>query len=115
MELVNLMYGKEHAALRKAIWEKGFKNGQIDQQNVLSLQMVGWLDKAIDAFYRKRIYGLLNNIESDPATRESNQWEALLDEMFGDSDPPKQAVVDAVMKDDKVSVAAKNWLRSKSN
>lgn len=111
MELVNLMYGKEHAAVRKAIWEKGFKNGQIDQENVVSPQVVAWLDKAIEAFYRRRIYGLLNNIENDHATR-SNQWEALLDEMFGDSDPPKQAVIDAVMKDDKISVDAKNWLRT---
>jgi hypothetical protein len=41
MELVNLMYGKEHAALRKAIWEKGFKNGQIDQENVLGAALLG--------------------------------------------------------------------------
>lgn len=114
MELVNLTYGKEHAILRKAIWEKGFKNGQTDQERALSPQMVDWLDKAIDAYYRRRIYWLLNQVESNSAIRESNQWEELLAEMFGNSDPPKQAVVDAVMKDDKVNKAAKNWLRTKS-
>lgn len=115
MELVNLMYGKEHATLRKAIWEKGFKNGQIDQESALSPQMVDWLDKAIDAYYRKRIYWLLNQIESDSAIRESKEWEELLEEMFGNSDSSKQAVVDTVMKDDKVSLSAKNWLRGSVN
>jgi hypothetical protein len=40
-----------------------------------------------------------------------NQWDALLVDMFGDSQPLKQAVIDAAMVDDAVSDAARELLK----
>ncbi len=49
MDWVNELYGKEHAALAKSIWEKGFKGGHTD----LDPDVIAWLDKAIDEYYKR--------------------------------------------------------------
>ena len=41
-------------------------------------------------------------------------WNALLEEMYGDAIESKKAVVDEVMKNDKVSETAKSWLKNVS-
>lgn len=111
MDWVNGLYGKDYIQLRTAIWEKGFKGGHIGAEHNLSSEAVAWLDKAIDAYYRKRIYAILNQAESQPFQTVVKQWEELLTDMYGNEQAPKNELFSAAMKEDQISEAGKNWLR----
>lgn len=112
MEMINAFYGKRHAALRTAIWEKGFKTGQTDGEHALSPAIVTWLDKAMDAYYRDRIYNILQKIETDSSATVLKLWQQVLEDMYGDSQEPKHALYSMAMDDPKISQAAKEWLRT---
>ena len=114
MELVNSLYGKEYAALRRALWEKGFRQGYMGEEQGLSPEMVAWLDKAISAYYSKRIREVLAKVETDSSDVALSAWNALLEEMCGDAIELKKEVMDEVMSNDKVSETDKKWLRKVS-
>lgn len=110
MEMINNLYGTEHAELRHNIWHRGYKEGQVDGKHPLKPEVVSWLDKAMDAYYRCQIYNIL-----DQATKNSvdlvTKWNALMEEMFGTSDDLKQSIIDLAMTDSRVSVDAREWLQ----
>lgn len=111
MDLVNGLYGKEHANLKHSVWEKGFKKGQMEGGHFLAPEIVDWLDQAIDAYYRGRIYGLLDQAKPNASSQLAVEWAALLEEMYGDSQILKQELIDAAMTDNRVSDAARKWLK----
>lgn len=113
MEMINNLYGKKYANLKHAIWEKGFKKNQIDPKHALSPDIVQWLDKAIDTYYRGRIYGVLAQINSKGEATSSVQkaWEELLEDMYGDVKDLKQDLIAMALKDDKISESAHTWLK----
>ncbi len=110
MELVNTMYTPEHASVRKAVWEKGFKAGHSD----MSKEAVAWLDKATDAYSRKRLYAILDSVD-DPNTDAAKRWDSIMTEMFGDSLERRLEVVEVARTDENVSESARDWLRSHYN
>lgn len=111
MDWVNNLYGKEYSMLRTAIWEKGFKGGHIGAEHNLSPEAITWLDKAMDAYFRNRIYHVLKQVETQSQETAFKQWEALLTDMFGDEQAPKDELTNSAMMDDKISQAAKAWLK----
>ncbi|PWU05853.1 MAG: MerR family transcriptional regulator [Verrucomicrobia bacterium] len=111
MDLINGLYGKKYAGLRTAIWEKGFKTGQMDAEHAVPVPVVDWLDKAADAYYRNAIYSVLSKVGSVSSGESLKAWDTLLENMFGDDQAAKNEVVECVFKEDKVSEAAKKWLR----
>ena len=110
MELINRTYGKKHAALRSALWEKGIKSGA-SKEHGLSPKGVDWLDKAMSTYYKQRIYTILDQVDAEPSTDLLATWNHLLEEMCGESKTLKTEIYDAAMEDTKVSAAAKTWLR----
>lgn len=110
MDWVNQYYGEKFAGLRSAIWEKGFKGGHVSDEEGLSIKGVEWLDAAIDAYYRDRIYRILNQIDGHPSADLQQSWERLMSDMYGDDQVPRQNLLKAAMTDEKVSQAARNWL-----
>jgi hypothetical protein len=92
-------------------WEKGFKGGHIGAEHNLSPEAIAWLDKAMDAYYRDRIYRVLNQVETQSHEITLKQWQELLIDMYGSEQAPMNQLFDEAMKDDKVSQAAKNWLK----
>lgn len=110
MTLVNDLYGKEYAHLRKSVWEKGFKTGAIDDSHGLSAEMVAWLDKAIDYYYRQRFYTLLDTIQDAATDIALPEWRQLLAECAHDK-ATEDELFDAALKDDRISAVAKAWLR----
>jgi len=111
MDLVNTMYGPEHAELKHSIWEKGYKQGKMEGEHFLSPEVIEWMDKAIDAYYRTRLYALLDQVGSKEAEQLAQQWEAIMHEMFGNSKPLRQDLVQMALEDTRVSEKAKAWLR----
>ncbi|OJW51111.1 MAG: MerR family transcriptional regulator [Alphaproteobacteria bacterium 41-28] len=111
MDLVNSWWGKKHAALRTAIWQKGYQEGKMEVDPPLSPQVVDWLDKAIADYYRNRAYNILSQVETQPSDRVLMQWEELLEDMHGHDQALNDAFYEIALKDDHVSTAAKNWLK----
>ena len=105
---------KNLQSLRTSIWEKGFKEGHAKDYHGLSLEGVAWLDKAMDAYCRDRIYKTLNQIETRSANEVVTQWNDLLIEMCGEEQAPKDELVKAALLDENIIVAAKNWLKKVS-
>jgi DNA-binding transcriptional MerR regulator len=110
MNWVNALYGAEFARLRTSIWEKGFKSGHGTNHGI-TMEIVNWIDRAIDAYWRKRIYALLArvNLESEESMLAS--WKSLLTEMHGNDEARNQELLEAALKDSAVSEDAKKWLR----
>jgi len=111
MDLINGLYCKEHANLKHSIWNKGFKKDKMDKEHSLNLKSVAWLDKAIDTYYRCRLFRILDQVDPNVPSKFSKEWNELMEEMYGNSQDLKQSLIDIAITDNQVSVAAKKWLQ----
>ncbi|MDI9634586.1 hypothetical protein QM565_02125 [Geitlerinema splendidum] len=107
MDWVNTVFPKEQATLRTTLWEKGFKGGHTD----VPPQVVAWLDKATSEYHKRRIYAILDQVETQSSDAVLKLWNDILTEICGNDQAHKDAVYEAVLADDKISPAAKSWLR----
>ena len=112
MQWVNNVYGKKYANLRTKKFEKGFAEGKGLDEVGLTPEMVLWLDKAADAYWRQRISSILAKVGKASSSEVLQLWNDVLDDMYGDESERKKAVLTAALHDDNVSEAAKIWLRS---
>jgi len=111
IDLVSELYGREYAGLRYSIWDKGFKSGKIDGEYSTAPEVVEWMDSAVDAYYRGRIYGLLDEVERGSPSDLSHQWNVLMDEMFGTSENLKHKMCEAVQVDARIGSKAREWIK----
>ncbi|MBA3813323.1 MAG: MerR family transcriptional regulator [Alphaproteobacteria bacterium] len=107
MELVDGIYGKNHAALRTTVWEKGFKGGHSD----VPPAVITWIDKAISEYHRRHIYAILDQVETHTSDGLLRKWEDLLAEIYGNDQDHKDALYEEALADEKVRPAAKAWLK----
>lgn len=115
MQWVNSIYGKKYAHLRTKKFEKGFGEGKGLDEAGLTPEMVSWLDKAMDSYWRHRIYATLAKVGKISSSEILNLWNEVLDDMYGDDPLQQKAVlVDVALQDDKISIDAKKWLQSLS-
>lgn len=114
LKWVNKLYGSEHASLRKAVWEKGFKTGNAGDEHGLSPEGVKWLDKAMYAFHSDRIRNILKKVDTHPHDEVLKLWNDMLFEMYGDEQSFKDELVREVFRLDKLSTSAKDWLKKVS-
>jgi DNA-binding transcriptional MerR regulator len=113
MMWINRVYGKKYAHLRTKKFEKGFAEGKGLEEVGLTPEIVSWMDKAIDAYWRKRIYGILNKVDSSISEEAIFKlWNEVLDDMYGDDNARKNEIYDIVLADEKVSEKAKKWLKT---
>ena len=113
MQWVNGVYGKKYAHLRTKKFEKGFAEGKGLQEAGLTPEIVAWMDKAMDTYWRTRIYGILNKVGTGVSDETIfNLWKDVLDDMYGDDNKRKKELYDAAITDEKVSVQAKEWLKT---
>jgi DNA-binding transcriptional MerR regulator len=106
MDHVNLLYGKKYAHLRTKIFEKAWGEGKHLDDYGLTPEIVSWLEKACDAYYQKRIYDILNQMDTNPI----NLWHELLDDMYGNDQERRNELYEIAKKDMNVSQKAKDWL-----
>ena len=112
MMLINGVYGKKYAHLRTKKFEKGFAEGKGLEEVGFTPEIVSWLDKATDAYWRDRIYGILDKVGSGVSDNTVlTLWNEVLDDMYGDDNTRKKEIYDVVFVDDKVSDKAKEWLK----
>jgi hypothetical protein len=116
MDWINGVYGKKYAHLRTKKFEKGFAEGKGLGEVGLTPEIVSWMDKAMDAYWRDRIYGILNQVGSGvPDETIFKLWKEVLDDMYGEDDSRKKEIYDIALVDEKVSKEAKEWLKTLRN
>jgi len=111
MDWVNAYYGKKHASLRNTIWEKGLKEGQLEDESQLSAKSGAWLDQAIAAYYRSRILTILNQVKTVPEKQLVKDWEILLEDMNGEDKANNRDVFNLILENKEISEDAKNWVK----
>jgi len=114
MNLINPLYGGQKV-LRKSIWEKGFKGGHFNKETGMTEDTVSWLDKAMKAYYKDRIYNILAGVDIEEEAVVRKQWLDLFDELCGDSSELKSEVLGVIMKDSNISTQAKDWIKKIHN
>jgi DNA-binding transcriptional MerR regulator len=112
MLLINGLYGRKYAHLRTKKFEKGFGEGKGLEEAGLTPEIVSWLEKALDAYWRDRIYDILDQVGKVPSSTVLNLWNEVLDDMYGEDTERKKAIRDIALKDEKVSQKAKEWLET---
>lgn len=115
MDWVNGVYGKKYAHLRTKKFEQGFGEGKGLDDVGLTPEVVVWMDKAMDAYWRERIYGILAQVGKKASSNILTLWNEMLADMYGDDVSRKNSLYEVVLKDDKVSSEAKIWLQSISH
>jgi DNA-binding transcriptional MerR regulator len=115
MQWVNGVYGKKYAHLRTKKFEKGFGEGKGLDEVGLTPETVSWIDQAMDAYWRARIYGVLDQVGKMSSSKLLVLWNEVMDDMYGDEGERKSDIHNAALQDDKVSLDAKNWLKSVFN
>ena len=112
-KLIDWLYGKEFAGLRHSIWEKGFKgDGGAAVDRGMSPEMVIWLDKAMEAYWRQRFAGIFSKIATQSKSEVLQEWNEALEEMFGHDKTLKANFHQMVLDDKDSSEEVKIWVRS---
>lgn len=115
MNWVNGIYGKKYAHLRTKKWEQGFGEGKGLEDIGLTPELLAWVEKAVDAYWHDRIYNILAQVGKKSLSVVLSDWNVALDDMYGNESARKQIIYEMALKDEKVSVEAKTWLRSLLN
>lgn len=115
MKWVNGVFGKKYAHLRTKIFEQGFGEGIGLEAVGLTPEIAAWMEKASDAYWNDRFQKILNQVGNAPSATVLNLWNEALDDLYGNEDTRKQAVYDIALADEKVSLAAKKWLKEIRN
>lgn len=113
--LINGVYGKKYAHLRTKKFERGFAEGKGLEEVGLTPETVSCLDKAMDAYWRDRIYGLLNQVGKEPSDVILKRWHEVLDDMYGEDEQRKTEIYDIAFADENISEQAKAWLKTIRN
>ncbi len=114
MDLINGIYGPENANLKKAIWDKGFKQGKIKDGRAIKPEIVEWLDIAINTYYRGKILSILSQVGKQAEQQVLDTWNQLMMQMCGSSIEMKRSLYEAALEHPEVSQDAKTWLRKHS-
>jgi DNA-binding transcriptional MerR regulator len=115
MEWINGIYGKKYAHLRTKKWERGFGEGKGLDDIGLTPESMAWLEKALDAYWKNRLYCILEQVGKSPASTVLTLWNKALDDMYGEESSRKQVVYEIALADDTVSSEAKAWLKNLLN
>lgn len=113
MDWLNTVYGKKYAHLRTKKFEKGFAEGKGLDEVGLTPKIVSWMDKAIDAYWKDRIYKILNQVGTGVSDETIFKlWNEALEDLYGEDNARKKAIYDIALADDNVSEKAKEWLKT---
>lgn len=102
---------KKYAHFRNKKFEQGFGKGKGLEESNLTSQAVQWLEQAIDAYWRQRLYSILDLLNQESEEKVSQLWLAALEDMHGDDQARNVAIYQAAINDDKISLKAKAWLK----
>lgn len=111
MDWVNQFYGKKYAHIRTKLFEQGFGEGIGLQEVGLTPEIVAWIEKASDVYWRERVIFVLNQVGKTSSEKVLKQWNEVLDEMYGNETARKDKIVELALQDAETSDEAKAWLK----
>jgi DNA-binding transcriptional MerR regulator len=111
MDWINNLFGTKYAHLRTKKFEQGFGEGKGLEKNGLTPEIVSWMEKAMDAYWRQRIQSILFNVGNVSSSESLTAWNHVMDEMYGKEEARKATIPVLAFQDDSVSQEAKNWLK----
>lgn len=114
MAIINAFYGTKYAYLRTKMFEQGFGEGKGLKEVGLTPEAVSWLEKAMDAYWKDRLYTILDQVGTHPSSDILALWTQVLEEMYGVDDIRKQSIYKLALADERVSQEAKKWLKEVS-
>lgn len=112
MDWVNGIYGKKYAHLRTKKWEKGFGEGKGLEDIGLTPELLVWLEKATDAYWRDRLFTILKQVGTISSSQVLTLWNEALDDLYGEETARKKIIYEMVLNDEQVSDEAKVWIKS---
>jgi len=113
MHQINKLYGKKYAHLRTKKFEKGFGEGKgLEESGGLTPEIMVWLEKAMDAYWRQRLYNILAQVGKATDADVLNNWNQALDDMYGEDVDRKTDLIKMALTDVTISQAAKKWLKT---
>lgn len=62
----------------------------------------------MDAYWRKRINDIFDQVGEMSSSKLLLRWNEVMDDMYGDEGQRKSEILNAALKDNKVSLDAKN-------
>lgn len=93
MDLVHQIYTPEYRSLGRAIWEKGYKTGKL-QNDHYSKAVVNWISKAIEHYYSERTQNLFAEMKViSPKNGQVilKKWNSFMEELYGTDSSAKDA------------------------
>ncbi|MDF1684999.1 MAG: MerR family transcriptional regulator [Legionellaceae bacterium] len=112
MAWTNEIFGKEYAHLRTKKFEQGFGEGKGLDDIGLTPKSFEWISQATDAFWRHKLTTLLEKVGVVPDVEMQCLWEEVMDEMYGNEEPRKQALLEIAITDKNISEQARAWLKT---
>ncbi len=111
MEWVNHFYGKKYAHIRTKLFEKGFGEGIGLEEHGITPEILAWIEKALDAYWRARIFTILSQLENVAPGEVKKQLDEILDEMYGNENGRKVQVIETLVNETETTPDAKAWLK----
>lgn len=110
MTMVDELYGREYAGLRSALWNKGMKQGKDEGEHGLSAELAAWLDKAMEVYWLQQVFAILDQAGPDASSQLRDDWQDLLDEMFGNYETGRDEFMSQLLADKRLSKVQRDWL-----
>lgn len=115
MDWVNNLYGKQYAHLRTKKFEKGFGEGKGLLEHGLTPELIAWIEKAVDAYWRQRLHQVLSQAGQVPSIQMLRLWNELMEEMYGDEEERKADIPALALQEQGLSHEAIAWLKKTFN
>ena len=118
MNWVNDIYGKKYAHLRTKKWEQGFGEGKGLDEIGLTPELLAWIEKSVNAYYKDRIHEVLDSVGRISSAETLKLWNEILDDMYGDDEAIKKerqaSIIETALKENNLSQKARHWLKELS-
>ncbi|MDF1677676.1 MAG: MerR family transcriptional regulator [Legionellaceae bacterium] len=111
MQWVNQFYGKKYAHIRTKLFEKGFGEGIGIEEHGITPEILAWIEKAMDAYWRERIFSVLNQFGEVSSDMLKKQLDEILDDMYGNENARKAQVIEVLLQESETTPEAKAWLK----
>lgn len=114
MDLVNDLYGKEHANLRNKLFEEGFGAGKYLKENGnMTPEIVQWLEGAVQAYWKDRFNQLIQKIETGKISPEKLLllWKTAFEDLCGYDTKRQSEVLHKILTQKGLSESSTTWLK----
>lgn len=112
MKILNELYGEKYIHLRTKKLEEGFGEGKGLGESGLTSEVVHWLEQAVNAYWKDRVYSFLKEIGDISTIEAVTEWNTILSDMYGNDEDRKKLLCNKVLEDPNLSQEAKKIIKN---